>query len=120
MLKKAELFKTVIPTKLLEYMACERPVIVAVDGQARQIVEEAGAGVFVEPENSGALVQAIHDLAEDPARRRQMGTSGRQYIVNRFSREKTARDYITRASTAPGIAAQPLRREHKMQRAARK
>ena len=94
MLKKTELFKTVIPTKLLEYMACERPVIVAVDGQARQIVEEAGAGVFVEPENSGALVQAIDDLAEDPVRRRQMGTTGRQYIVSKFSREKTARDYI--------------------------
>ncbi|MGB9203059.1 MAG: glycosyltransferase family 4 protein [Terriglobales bacterium] len=94
MLKKAELFKTVIPTKLLEYMACERPVVVAVDGQARQIVEEADAGVFVEPENSGALVQAIHDLAEDPARRRQMGTSGRQYIVSKFSREKTAQEYI--------------------------
>jgi colanic acid biosynthesis glycosyl transferase WcaI len=95
MLKKTELFKTVIPTKLLEYMACERPVIVAVDGQARQIVEEAGAGVFVEPENSKALVRAVLDLAEDPDHRRQMGASGRQYIVNKFSREKTARDYIT-------------------------
>jgi glycosyltransferase involved in cell wall biosynthesis len=95
MLKKTELFKTVIPTKLLEYMACERPVIVAVDGQARQIVEEAGAGVFVEPENSQDLVKAVLDLAEDPERRRQMGAGGRQYIVNKFSREKTARDYIT-------------------------
>jgi glycosyltransferase involved in cell wall biosynthesis len=95
MLKKTELFKTVIPTKLLEYMACERPVIVAVDGQARQIVEEAGAGVFVEPENSQDLVKAVVDLAEDPERRRLMGASGRQYIVNRFSREKTARDYLT-------------------------
>jgi colanic acid biosynthesis glycosyl transferase WcaI len=103
MLKKAELFKTVIPTKLLEYMACERPVVVAVDGQARQIVEEADAGVFVEPENSEALVQAIQDLAEDPARRRQMGTSGRQYIVNRFSREKTARDYISVLETLRGF-----------------
>ena len=73
MLKKTELFKTVIPTKLLEYMACERPVIVAVDGQARQIVEEAGAGVFVEAENSNALVDAILNLAEDPERRLQMG-----------------------------------------------
>jgi glycosyltransferase involved in cell wall biosynthesis len=94
MLKKTELFKTVIPTKLLEYMACERPVIVAVDGQARQIVEEARAGVFVEPENSQDLVQTILGLAEDPAKRRQMGASGRQYILNKFSREKTARDYI--------------------------
>jgi glycosyltransferase involved in cell wall biosynthesis len=94
MLKKTELFKTVIPTKLLEYMACERPVIVAVDGQARQIVEDAGAGVFVDPENSQALVQAILDLAENPEQRRQMGVSGRQYIVDRLSREKTAHDYI--------------------------
>jgi glycosyltransferase involved in cell wall biosynthesis len=94
MLKKTELFKTVIPTKLLEYMACERPVIVAVDGQARQIVEEAGAGVFVEPENSKALAKAILDLAEAPERRRQMGASGRQYIVNKLSRGKTAQDYI--------------------------
>src|ERR1700694_1947842 len=95
MLKKTELFKTVIPTKLLEYMACERPVIVAVDGQARHIIEEAGAGGFVEPENSQDLVQAILGLAEDPAKRRQMGASGREYIVSKFSREKTARDYIT-------------------------
>jgi colanic acid biosynthesis glycosyl transferase WcaI len=95
MLKKTELFKTVIPTKMLEYMACERPVIVAVDGQARQIVEEAAAGVFVEPENSQDLVKAVLELAEDAAKRRQMGASGRQYIVNKFSREKTARDYIT-------------------------
>jgi len=94
MLKKTELFKTVIPTKLLEYMACERPVIVAVDGQARKIVEEAEAGVFVESENSKALAKAILDLAEKPERRRQMGASGRQYIVNKFSREKTAQDYI--------------------------
>ncbi len=95
MLKKTELFKTVIPTKLLEYMACERPVIVAVDGQARQIVEEAGAGVFVEPENSKDLVRAILNLATDPEHRRKMGANGRQYIVNKLSREKTARDYIT-------------------------
>jgi colanic acid biosynthesis glycosyl transferase WcaI len=94
LLKKTELFKTVIPTKLLEYMACERPVVIAVDGQARQIVEEAGAGVFVEPENSEALVKAILDLAEDPERRRQMGVSGRQYIVKNYSREKTAKDYV--------------------------
>jgi colanic acid biosynthesis glycosyl transferase WcaI len=95
MLKKAELFKTVIPTKLLEYMACERPVIVAVDGQARQIVEEAGAGVFAEPENSQALVKAIVELAANPEQRRQMGACGRQYIVKKFSRERTARDYVT-------------------------
>jgi glycosyltransferase involved in cell wall biosynthesis len=67
---------------------------VAVDGQARQIVEEAGAGIFAEPEDTSALVNAIQILASDPEKRRQMGASGRQYIVDRMSREKTARDYV--------------------------
>ena len=94
MLKKAELFKTVIPTKLLEYMACQRPVLVAVDGQARQIVEEARAGLFVPPENSQALAEAICDLAGNPEQRRLMGESGRRYILEKLSREQTAQDYI--------------------------
>jgi glycosyltransferase involved in cell wall biosynthesis len=94
MLKKTELFKTVIPTKLLEYMSCERPVIVAVDGQARQLVEEAGAGVFVEPEDSRALVEAIIALAADPQRRESLGVNGRKCIVAHLSRERTAQHYI--------------------------
>ena len=94
MLKKTELFKTVIPTKLLEYMSCEKAVIVAVDGQARKIVEEAIAGIFVEPEDSSALAEAIHVLAADPERRRRMGISGREYILSNLSRERTARSYI--------------------------
>lgn len=93
-LRKTELFKTVIPTKLLEYMACEKPVIVAVDGQARQIVEAAGGGVFVEPDDSDALAAAIPALAADSEGRRRMGICGRQYIVSRLSREQTARTYI--------------------------
>ncbi|MGH9494486.1 MAG: glycosyltransferase family 4 protein, partial [Candidatus Sulfotelmatobacter sp.] len=44
LLKKTEVFKTVIPTKMLEFMSCARPVILGVDGQARQMVEEAGTG----------------------------------------------------------------------------
>lgn len=95
MLKKTDLFKTVIPTKLLEYMACERAVLVAVDGQARQIVEEAQAGVFVEPEDSQALAMAICALEREPEQRRQMGINGRRYIVEKLSREQTARTYIS-------------------------
>jgi colanic acid biosynthesis glycosyl transferase WcaI len=102
MLKKNDLFKTVIPTKLLEYMACERPVIVAVDGQTRQMVEEARAGIFVPPEDSHALAESIRALAGDAnadanakaEARRQMGFNGRQYILSRLSRERTAQDYI--------------------------
>jgi glycosyltransferase involved in cell wall biosynthesis len=76
-------------------MACGRPVIVAVDGQARKIVETAGAGMYAEPEDSAALAKAIVDLANCPDQRQKMGLSGRQYIIDNFSRERTAQDYIT-------------------------
>jgi len=102
MLKKTELFKTVIPTKLLEYMSCACPVIVAVDGQARKLVEDAGAGVFVTPEDSVALVAAIEALARDKDRRHLMGTRGREFIVAHLSRERTARDYVTVLQTVIG------------------
>jgi len=94
MLRKTDLFKTVIPTKLLEYMSCERPVIVAVDGQARELVERASAGVFVEPENVDDLIAAIERLSADSEGRRRMGENGRRFIVEHLSREQTARDYI--------------------------
>jgi len=94
MLKRTELFKTVIPTKLLEYMACARPVILAVDGQSRQIVEQAQAGVFVEPENVDSLVKTICELAQNPEQRKKLGENGRQYIVENLSRGQTARHYI--------------------------
>jgi glycosyltransferase involved in cell wall biosynthesis len=94
LLKKAELFKTVIPTKLLEFMSCARPVILGVDGQARSIMEDAGAGIFVQPESVGDLTRAIMRLASDASLRETLGRNGRRYIVEHFSRAQTARTYL--------------------------
>jgi len=94
LLKKTEVFKTVIPTKMLEFMSCARPVILGVDGQARQIVEAAGAGIAIEPENTGALVQAIERLAANPELRTALGQKGREHIVRYFSRRHTAEKYL--------------------------
>ena len=66
LLKKTDVFKTVIPTKMLEFMSCARPVILGVEGQARQIVEDAGAGLVIEPENADALAAAITQLDQQP------------------------------------------------------
>lgn len=94
LLKKTELFKTVIPTKLLEFMACARPVLLGVDGQARQIVDKAAAGIFIEPENVSALVEGTRRLCANPALREAMGQSGRHYIVENYSRQRSAAAYI--------------------------
>jgi glycosyltransferase involved in cell wall biosynthesis len=94
LLKKTEVFKTVIPTKMLEFMSCARPVILGVEGQARQIVEDAGAGLAIEPENSEALVRAIHQLSADRELCITMGQKGREYILRHFARGRTAEKYI--------------------------
>jgi glycosyltransferase involved in cell wall biosynthesis len=94
LLKKTDIFKTVIPTKMLEFMSCARPVILGVEGQARQIIDKAGAGLVIEPENAVALAQAIERLEQDPANGRALGQKGRKYILQRFSRAGTAEKYI--------------------------
>ena len=93
-LKKTDLFKTVIPTKMLEFMSCARPVILGVDGQARSILEEARAGLVIEPENPPALVKAIEYLAANPDESRKLGERGREYVLRCFSRHQTAERYI--------------------------
>ena len=94
LLKKSALFKTVIPTKMLEYMACGVPVILGVDGQSRKILEEAQAGIYFEPENAIDLAEAVLRLAADDGLRRSLGRNGRRYIVQHLSRAHTARVYI--------------------------
>jgi len=94
LLKKTELFKTVLPTKMLEFMACGRPVILGVDGHARQVLEQAKAGVSVEPENAGALGEAVMRLAADPVLGETMGRNGRQHVLRYFSRRDSAKLYL--------------------------
>ncbi len=94
LLKKSDIFKTVIPTKMLEFMACARPVILGVEGQAKQILEEAQAGVFIRPESAGGLAAAVMRLAKDPESRLELGRNGRRYVLQNFSRPQTARTYL--------------------------
>jgi glycosyltransferase involved in cell wall biosynthesis len=92
-LRKTPLFQEVLPSKIFEYLGMERPVIVSVDGDARRLVERAGAGVFVEPENVDALVDAIRRMVRDPERRAEMGRSGRSHVLAHYGRAELAQRY---------------------------
>jgi len=94
LLKKTELFKTVLPTKMLEFMSCARPVILGVDGHARKVMEQANAGIFIPPEDPVALANAVVRLAANPALRETLGYNGRQHILRYFSRQNTAKLYL--------------------------
>ena len=89
-LKPLDLYKTTYPNKVFDYMAAGRPVLLAIDGVIRQVVESAGAGIFVPPGDARALARAVRELAADPNRARAMGTAGRRSIEAHFSRRVLA------------------------------
>ncbi len=89
-LKPLELYKTTYPNKVFDYMAAGRPVVLAIDGVIRQVIEAAGAGLPVPPGDAAAMAAAIQALAADPARGRSMGLAGRRYLEQRFARQELA------------------------------
>jgi colanic acid biosynthesis glycosyl transferase WcaI len=102
LLRKAELFKTVIPTKMLEFMSCARPLILGVDGEARKIMDEAEAGLFVEPENVADLVDAVTRLLANPALRDFLGGNGRRRVLEKYSRKQTSEEYLVLLKSLSG------------------
>ena len=86
-LKPLEEYKTTYPNKVFDYMAAGRPVVLAIDGVIRDVVEAAGCGIFAKPGDPSALAEAIRSLAADPGRSRMMGLAGRKYLEEHFSRK---------------------------------
>jgi putative colanic acid biosynthesis glycosyltransferase WcaI len=104
LLRKTGLFQTVIPTKMLEFMSCGKPVLLGVDGQARTVLEQANAGLFVQPENASALAGAICQLRTNRKLCDDLGRNGRDYILAHYSRRQSADAYISLLQNVRGVA----------------
>ena len=89
-LKKDPIFKSFIPSKMFDFMACAKPIILTVDGEARAILEEAGGGVYVEPDNPDALSAALVRMRDAPGTLKEMGERGRKHVLDHFVRDAQA------------------------------
>jgi len=85
-LKKLDLFLTVIPSKIFESMAMKQPIILGVAGESAELIQESGAGFVIEPENVQELTDSILRLADAPDLRVQLGENGRLYVETNFDR----------------------------------
>jgi len=65
LLKKSDLFKTVIPSKIFESMAMKKPIVLGVEGEVKGMIEEGKSGITIEPENAQALAAAVLRLADN-------------------------------------------------------
>ncbi len=79
-----------VPVKMFDYMACGKPVVAAVAGDARTIMAEADGGVIVPPGDSAALVSTLLRLLEDEDERSRLGKNGYEYVRWSYSRQHLA------------------------------
>lgn len=99
-LKRIDTFKTVYSNKSFDYMSCKKPILMAIDGVSRQLVEEARAGVYVEPENPQEYNRIIREYLHDRVRLQIEGENGYQYAKANFDRECLANKYIDKIKEA--------------------
>ncbi len=79
-----------IPVKIFDYMACGKPIVAAVEGDAREIVERAGSGIVTEPGDGKGLADAVKTLLGDAELRHTFGRSGRVFVEDEYSRTALA------------------------------
>lgn len=87
-LVKSDLLEATIPAKVTSYLAAGRPIVLAMDGEARQIVNELAKCGYAGPtEDADALAANIKKLYKLSARQRdEMGARGRTYHFAHFER----------------------------------
>ena len=93
-LSKVDLFEHVIPSKIFETMAMERPIVMGVRGRARDIVLAAESGVALEPENDQELTEILQYMSRDQCSVKKMGKSGRRFVLEHFNRNELAKDML--------------------------
>ena len=107
-LRQCDLFSTVIPSKIFETMAMERPIIMGVRGEPADIVRQAKAGIEMEPGNSDDLLQCLDRLARDSEFRNSLTANGRRFVLEQFSRDTFANDYLRILDNLTCASGKPL------------
>ena len=85
-LRDLPFFRATIPSKTQVALACARPVLMAVNGDAADVVQKAEAGVTCPPEDASRLAEAMVTLAETPRDELEaMGQRGRRFYLDEMS-----------------------------------
>lgn len=105
-LRRLELFRGALPTKMFEGMACAKPIILGIQGEAAELIEEAHAGLCISPDDPSALCEAVRFLMNNSEKAREMGLNGRRYVSNRFSRDSRTHELIDILERLPAVRRQ--------------
>ncbi len=95
-LRKLDLFKGAIPSKIFEVLAMKKPILLGVEGEAKELfIERGNAGIYFTPENVDELVEAIITLSNDSVLCQQLGLNGYKFVEEHFTRDMIANKFLS-------------------------
>jgi glycosyltransferase involved in cell wall biosynthesis len=104
LLRRNSLFRKVLPSKMFEAMGMVCPIVLGVEGEAKQLLEAARAGIAITPESAEELAAAVQRIAANPELGAKFGRDGLRFVREHFDRAKLAARYleVLRAAAAAG------------------
>lgn len=93
-LRNIELFKTFIPSKMFEILACGVPIVASVEGEAAEILRESGGAIVVPPEDVNAIKEAIIRIKTHPELKGEMGEKGLKFVKKYYTRQALSNKYL--------------------------
>ena len=93
-LQKNDVFKTVYSNKTFDYMVCKKPMLIAIDGVSRDLVESSESGFYVKPEDPSDFSKNAMKLIDDKKLCNEMGINGYNYAKKFFDRKKLSKKYL--------------------------
>ncbi|MEK7524343.1 MAG: glycosyltransferase family 4 protein [Patescibacteria group bacterium] len=91
--KAADTFRRTYPSKMFDYMAGAKPIIINLEGEASELIEKAKCGLLAKEEDAHDLAQKILELKAHPDHAKKMGQAGRKFVEKNFRREVVAKNF---------------------------
>ena len=82
------------PSKMFEFLACGKPVLVTSKGETAKLINRSKSGISVSPGDTEAFASAISYLSEHTDIAKDMGTKGRSLVEQEFSYESIRRKFL--------------------------
>ena len=89
---------TTPPGKLYGYMASSRPILAAINGDSKKIIEYSNCGWCVQPDDLDSLCEAMDEIICNKYNLIKMGKNGREYFLNNFTLEQHIDNLISQLS----------------------
>ncbi len=99
---KSDTFKTVIPSKIFEASAMQKPTLLGVEGQAQEIIEEYNAGLCFEPENEKDFIAKVNLLKNDQTIYKNC-QEGCNHLAKKYDRKKLANKMLEIIKKVSGL-----------------